>query len=324
MILKRLFFTTITTSLLLLQACNDDEPKDQEYFFNLDSYFTIENGEISGSTFPAASDTSAAPVIESLSGANIIPEGGANAINVEASEPVKAAYVGVVNQLRGYYTVGTSSAGAVESFSITPEFISNPDDKFYFIKVAVMDEDDFISAYDSIKIVTVDAILGNLDITCTWDQPVDIDLYLVEPRGDTVYFDNPVSEYYGRLNHDSNPFCWIDGLNEETISYDINSAIQTGTYKVLLRYLSNCDNAETVNYSVEVRHDSVLIDQAGWDNPTTGTFTNEDISNGPFELFSFTIDNSIGASMKHSVIHYDDKNAKSLSPKKSALIKERK
>ncbi len=89
---------------------------------------------------------------------------------------------------------------------------------------------------------------GEVQVSVSWDAASDVDLHVVEPSGEEIYFGNPVSATNGRLDLDSNAGCSIDNKNNENIAW---SSAPTGTYIVRVDYWSSCQVAAT-NYTVTV------------------------------------------------------------------------
>lgn len=336
---KNLSFWSVTALVtafifVVLSGCNEEEPDNQnpDFVFNLDKYFSIDEGTLSAQQFPGT-DTATideAPVVDSIYGATIIPEGGENRLNIIMSEPTASIFVGVAGETNGYYQVFAPESGPVEEFNFDVDFAEEDFRNVYYLQIAGIDEDGNMGPADSLKIVTVDAALGELTVSCEWDTLVDIDLYLKEPNGDTIYFDNAESDNLGYLDMDSNPFCWLDSINAENIYYGQDAAVEAGTYHVLLRYLTSCDVSETVNYSITVRFNGELLDISGVDNPYSGSFEPSETSTNPHEVFSFNIASDATKSTrfaKQRMIRFgynDDATAKeSISPEKSEWEKRR-
>lgn len=93
---------------------------------------------------------------------------------------------------------------------------------------------------------------GPIQVSVSWDTPSDVDLHVIDPSGEEIYFANPESATGGELDLDSNPACSIDGVNNENITWDDADNPASGTYTVLVHYWSPCSQG-TTNYIVTVR-----------------------------------------------------------------------
>ncbi len=329
---NRIFIFAILAFMISFTSCNEDEPdNDQEFTFNLDKYFSMEEGMLSFQKFPDTVNVDEAPQVDTIYGETIIPEGGQNQLSVTMSEPTQSILISVAGESNGFYQVSAPESGPVNDFSFTIDFANEDFKNVYYIIIAGIDEDGNVGMADSLKVIMIDAALGNLTVSCMWDKLVDIDLYLQEPNGDTIYFDNPSSENLGYLDMDSNPFCWLDSVNAENIYYEDNAAVEAGTYNVFLRYLSNCDISDTVNFNVTVTLNEDTIDMEGSENPLTGSFGPEETFINPKKIVSFTIASDAkksASTAKQRMIRfgYDTKTNtnKSISPDKSIWEDERK
>jgi uncharacterized protein YfaP (DUF2135 family) len=87
---------------------------------------------------------------------------------------------------------------------------------------------------------------GQVQVSLSWDAASDVDLHVVDPNGDEVYFRNPTVPSGGVLDLDSNAGCSLDYKNNENITW--SSAIQ-GVYTVRVDYYSSCGVSES-NYVV--------------------------------------------------------------------------
>jgi hypothetical protein len=105
---------------------------------------------------------------------------------------------------------------------------------------------------------------GKLQVSVTWDAPSDVDLHLVEPGGEEIYYGNDVSAAGGTLDLDSNPACSIDGVNNENITYGAKEP-PSGTYTVRLDYYDGC--------AVSASNYVVTVTVRGSTQTFTGTFT---------------------------------------------------
>ncbi len=85
---------------------------------------------------------------------------------------------------------------------------------------------------------------GDVQVSVAWDSPTDIDLHVIDPSGEEVYYANTVAASGGVLDLDSNPACSIDGVNNENIVWPTGDA-PAGTYKVILDYYDDCGAPES-------------------------------------------------------------------------------
>ena len=93
---------------------------------------------------------------------------------------------------------------------------------------------------------------GELQVSVSWDSPTDVDLHLFEPDGTEIFFFNTTSDSGGMLDLDSNPACFIDGVNNENITYE-GVTPPSGEYTVAVTYFSACGITAPTNFVVTVR-----------------------------------------------------------------------
>ena len=116
---------------------------------------------------------------------------------------------------------------------------------------------------------------GLLQVSLSWDQENDVDLHLIDPSGEEIYYGNPVSVTGGQLDVDSNAGCSIDNINNENIYYEDSSdvTIPSGEYEVLVNLWSNCSVASNTNYTVVAYYGGNLIGTTSGSNPNDGVLT---------------------------------------------------
>ncbi len=111
---------------------------------------------------------------------------------------------------------------------------------------------------------------------------------------------NDISDNGGELDVDSNADCYIDGINNENITYSENSIVDDGQYIVRVDLYSNCGISGGTNYIVTAYYNGDLISTSSGSNPYTGTFTASDEDSGSSgsgkTVMKFTIDSNKSAS----------------------------
>jgi Bacterial Ig-like domain (group 2) len=107
---------------------------------------------------------------------------------------------------------------------------------------------------------------GTLQVSLSWDAPVDLDLHVFEPNGEEIAWSSPTASDGGTLDLDSNAACDIDGINNENITWP-KPAVPTPTtggqqYTVTVDYYSACPD-QHVNYQVTVNNCSAIAQFSG-------------------------------------------------------------
>ena len=194
-------------------------------------------GESGGPSISAAGNTSA------VNGgtADLTVTGGAFS-GIVVSDDADAA---------GYYDVPTGTATGRATLRLA--FAQEIDEDSLDLYLAARDASGRIGPaarheYDVIEVGT-----GDVQVTLTWDADSDVDLHVVEPGGDEIYWGNPSSTSGGTLDLDSNAACRLDGVRNENITWPAGAAPR-GTYTVRVNYWAACDVAAT-NYTVRINSD---------------------------------------------------------------------
>jgi hypothetical protein len=90
---------------------------------------------------------------------------------------------------------------------------------------------------------------GQVQINVSWDADSDVDLHVLDPFSDEVYFQQPAVDSGGVLDLDSNAECQIDHKRNENITW---ADAPPGPYEVRVAHWSNCGVPKTT-YVVTVR-----------------------------------------------------------------------
>ena len=95
---------------------------------------------------------------------------------------------------------------------------------------------------------------GDLEVTLSMSEATDLDLYVVEPIGNVIYFDNMRSWTNGQLDLDANANCRGNrNVRYEHIFWPEGS-VPEGTYQLRVDNWRNCVGGRTVDYQVIVQN----------------------------------------------------------------------
>ncbi len=132
------------------------------------------------------------------------------------------------------------------------------------VNVAMLDA--FARMSDAVSLLVHGVMVGTGDVQVgiTWDTPTDVDLHVIEPSGEEVYYGHTTSSTGGQLDLDSNPACNIDGVNAENIFWPTGDS-PIGEYTVRVRMYADCD--------VGGASGTVTISHCGEDSPEVHPFT---------------------------------------------------
>jgi len=175
--------------------------------------------------------------------------GGSTQVALESDTPFITVFVVVDDE--GYFQLtlpeALSAADLIISFS-TIQIDGELDE----IAVSVEGASGAVSGSAVLPVSSVTVGTGEVQVSVSWDTPTDVDLHLIEPDGTRIFFANETSDFGGMLDLDSNPGCFIDGVNNENITYESGTP-PSGEYIVEVDYFSNCGITTETNFVVTVR-----------------------------------------------------------------------
>jgi len=91
---------------------------------------------------------------------------------------------------------------------------------------------------------------GDVQVSVTWDTSADVDLHVVDPFLEEIYYGHTSSSSGGSLDLDSNAGCTGDNVRNENITWP--GSPPNGTYTVRVNYWSACGAAAT-NWVITIR-----------------------------------------------------------------------
>jgi hypothetical protein len=104
---------------------------------------------------------------------------------------------------------------------------------------------------------------GEVQVNISWDSRADVDLYVVDPFGEEIYYAHRGSVSGGQLDIDSNAACGTDGPRAENIFWSFGEVPPRGDFVVRANYWSSCGEPAT-NYVVTIRtKDGVAVTYTG-------------------------------------------------------------
>jgi len=117
---------------------------------------------------------------------------------------------------------------------------------------------------------------GDLEVTLSMSLPTDLDLYVVEPNGNVIYYSNMRSFTSGQLDLDANAACRSNtNVRYEHIFWP-EGQVPEGTYQVRVGNWANCVGGQSVSYQVIVQN---CGDISVFDGVATGPGSGNDCRN---------------------------------------------
>jgi hypothetical protein len=99
---------------------------------------------------------------------------------------------------------------------------------------------------------------GDVQVILRWDNTADLDLHVVDPAGEEIYFSIPTSSSGGQLDVDANGDCSGDPP-VENVFWPTGGA-PNGNYQVSVVYYGSCDATEPAHYEVTTLLDGQVVD----------------------------------------------------------------
>jgi hypothetical protein len=101
---------------------------------------------------------------------------------------------------------------------------------------------------------------GDLVVSLLWQSVVDLDLHVIDPRGEEIYFENPRSLTGGLLEYEANASCFTATTEPlESIFWKADTA-PSGQYQVIVDFYGTCEDEAEQEFIVGVWIDGVLIE----------------------------------------------------------------
>lgn len=256
---------TLAGTLPFVASCGSDSTRPnsgtvQDYITAVSTF----NGSLTG-TYHAGSPPAAGggpTVTTESSGATIL--GGSKLVTVNSSTPYSTLIISVQGA-DGYYEIdgitaaaaalrspadgGTAAVGTTSGSVVLTLSQTLPANSFT-AQIAGGTSASDIGPYASVPLTITQVGTGDVQVSVSWDAPSDVDLHVVDPSGEEIYYANPSSASGGSLDLDSNAACDIDNKDNENITWPTGKAPR-GTYTVRVDYFDGCGVSAT-NYIVTV------------------------------------------------------------------------
>ena len=259
-----------------------------------DRFFEVEGGYFNEEEIPSSTSGN---VIEEITYNQSVLSGGMNFITVISRYKYIKFYIGIKG-FHGHWVYIPAShtfSGGKYTYIIPLLFSVNYHEDITFIIIAEQDDGSMTQGTEG-DIKYVESMSGDLNINLTFDTPKDVDLHLILPNNERIYYNHRGGTYttsegqtvtYG-LDHDSNAGCRIDNLNNENI-YIPAELITTGTYTIIVDLYQNCNTSYATNWSVVARYKGNLIRNDLGQNPVSGTYPANSGAGDKTEVIKFTL-----------------------------------
>jgi hypothetical protein len=213
-------------------------------------------GVVRGGSLPAPSN---GPAVEAPDTVTVI-NGGTTQLMLSAPQPFATAYVAVASApglmrgafgdtIDGFFEVRLPEAVTQVVLQITVK--QEPANDVFAWNTAVATAKGAVGSPAQTAVQLLRVGTGDVQVSVSWDTLADVDLHVVEPSGEEIFYAHPISATGAVIDLDSNAACTADGINNENITWPSGMA-PSGTYIVRVDYYAACDNPET-HYIVTVQ-----------------------------------------------------------------------
>ena len=187
--------------------------------------------------------------------------GGTQTINILGESPYSTIYLrvggrslGLHNEaaggIDGFYEIPLPTAQTESSVLVTlPQEMALTE---FELQVAVASASGAVGPYVALSTTVLGVGTGDVQVTLAWDADADVDLHVVAPGGEEVFYGHRRASTGGELDLDSNAGCEIDGVRNENITWPVGAAPR-GSYIVRVDYWANC-GVQRTNYTVRVNN----------------------------------------------------------------------
>jgi hypothetical protein len=217
---------------------------------------SVRDGSFVEGAAPPSTDP-ALPQITALTGPPAVTNGGTAVLRVTLSAPVEDPIFAV--QLEGddgYYTVAGVDPDHDAVYDIIVKIPADSEKTSMRVGVALLDAMGNAGAFQEIAIQLVASGIGDVKVTLSFDRLHDLDLHVVEPRGDQIFYRTPGSTTGGQLDLDSGANCEPSPYNTENVFWPPGGA-PSGTYRVSVQNFQQCSPGE-IKFTVRIAYDDVV------------------------------------------------------------------
>lgn len=231
-------FRRLTVALPLAATLAACAPEPLAPTFTIEDLFsavTARNGTVTATVregnAPPAADGPAA----SVDGISTAVNGGSAGVDLSAPAPFKRVYI-YSPTATGYYDVQLPTDVTLEDLVLS----LNPAVRPGTIRVRYGAEANGVVgpyAEQSLRVLGVGT--GDVQVSIAWNGKTDVDLHVLDPNNEEIFFGHKTAASGGRLDLDSNPACQLDNKNNENVYFPKDNSPH-GDYKVLVHYYDDC------------------------------------------------------------------------------------
>lgn len=96
---------------------------------------------------------------------------------------------------------------------------------------------------------------GDIQVTIHWQGKNDLDLHVIDPAGEEIFYSHKESASNGKLDVDANAACGTQMDRPVENIFWPDGGAPSGNYKVLVNYYENCGDPMETAYVIELKVD---------------------------------------------------------------------
>jgi len=225
---------------------------------------SVGDGDFESGEPPPTVGEDALPQIVSLTGPEAVTNGGTAILHVTLSPPIPEPrfVVGLAGDT-GFHTVTGTDPDGDGVFDIAVQVAAEATQASLSFSVALIDGQGNVGPYSLLEVAVLMSGTGDVKVTLSFDRLHDLDLHVVEPNGDEIYYEHSATESGGRLDLDSGSNCAPSSANAENVFWPPGQA-PAGDYRVFVQNYQQCTPGD-ITFTVRIAYDGVV-------NTYTGTF----------------------------------------------------
>ncbi len=245
--IRRLGLGGLAAAVMLLTGCEAQLREGASFSISdFISGVTDASGTVHATLQDGAAPNPGSGPAASVSGISVMINGGSGQQTVSGASAFTRVIVSVEG-LNDYYELtlpaGVSSEGVLISLSQRATA-----GNMYMLYAVGSAGTLGTYARQSLRVIQVGS--GDIQISASWTDSADVDLHVIDPSGEEIYFGHKLAASGGTLDLDANAACSPNEsaprvfYSNENVVWPLGSA-PNGTYKVILDYWSDCNVAQT-------------------------------------------------------------------------------
>ena len=180
----------------------------------------------------------------------VVVAGGSFLLDVATGGAADKLLVSIGGEPFGYYEIDLEDSAAPHRLTGQLPFDLDPALASFCLQVTAVDDSGAAGPPACYQLDTEPVGDGDVAVTVTWYSNADLDLHVLDPNGDEIFWLRPQVASGGELDLESNADCEPDFIRNEHIAWT-GGAPPPGRYEVRVNHFSSCGAVET-DYLVTV------------------------------------------------------------------------